>query len=251
MIPIFIYVLEYIYVFMRIYISHSVGCAQWNMPALYAGTHFANACRTGRYREPDRGIVKILDWDYRAFLKTPEKIKTRHLEIVKEDKGIETIMSIDLWDHNVDECLEYTDELLKHANRVLIPVHHYTKELIDGGYQLAYPNANWFAGNVFPPGEYRDLITHVLGGAPNVQYDLVNTNQVDIFGKPLRFKNVESVDGNQIFNVAIRAGKVWYYEKPHWRKPREVISNQEIFIKSLQNMEKLWHGEKNENERDI
>lgn len=213
---------------MRIYISHSTGCAGWDMPSIYAGTTFANACRTTRYKPADRGIVKMLDWDYQAYQKNPEMVKTRHLEIARDDPGIEVVMSMDLWAHNTDEALAYTDELAKHADRVLVPAHYFPARLRD--HTIALPNANWFAANTPCPARFRDNVTHLLGGSPHAQLRLA----------PL-YPKLESVDGNQIFNVAVRAGKYWSKTPPHWRKSPG-LTNEQLFHVSVRNVDAAWAG---------
>ena len=214
----------------NIYISHSVGCVGWDMERIYQNTLFQTGCRTMRFKDADIGKVKMLDWDFLEWEKKPAKVEARHLELAR-DYEFEVVMSMDLWKHNIHEALSYADELQKHTDQVLIPIHYYVPELLQ--YDLAYPNANWFAGNVFPPADYRDRITHILGGSPQSQIAHLTTSQIDLFGHSLKFKKVTSIDGNQIFNVAIRAGKEWYPEKPYWRKAEVEIPNELIFRNSV------------------
>jgi len=214
---------------MKIYISHSVGCAGWDLPAIYEGTTFQNACRTMRFKVADKGLVKMLDWDYKEWKKDPEKVEKRHLELCQEE-NFEVVMSMDLWKDNVQEALDFADMLQDYTDRVLVPAHYYPPELIN--YQVAYPNANWFAKNVFPPVDYHDNITHLLGGSPQSQLRLAAL-----------FPNIQSVDGNQIFNVAIRHGKYWTWKRGKgdcWIKPRREMSNDEIFKRSVQNVDHTW-----------
>ncbi|MHA1382336.1 MAG: DUF6610 family protein [Candidatus Helarchaeota archaeon] len=219
---------------MRIYISHSVGCAGWDMENIFEDTLFRTGCRTSRFKEKDIGKVKMLDWDYLEWKKKPEIIKEKHLDLVKNNK-FEVVMSMDLWKDNFNEVIDYTNELKRYCEKVLIPVHYFTPEILE--YDLAYPNANWFTGNVFPPKEYRDKIIHILGGSPQSQIKLITTTQKDLFGNDLRFKNVQSIDGNQIFNVSIQAGKYWSPIKPYWRKPKKKMTNEEIFKISVKNLD--------------
>lgn len=223
---------------MKIYISHSVGCATWDMEAIFQGTSFQTACRTMRYREKDYGKVKMLDWDYLEWKKFPGKVKEKHLRLVKEH-DFEVVMSMDYWGYNRIECLNYTDELQKYTDRVLIPVHTYTPELKE--YELAYPNANWFKENSYVPAEYRSQITHLLGGSPQAQKEKITTTQLDMHGQKVSLPNIESVDGNQIFNVSIRAGKYWSPLKPYWCKPKKKMTNEEIFQLSVKNVEQYWN----------
>ena len=186
---------------------------------------------------PKEKEVKMLDWDYRAFLKHPEKIKKKHLQLVKEHT-FDVVMSMDLWSTNWEDALKYANELKKHASRVLIPVHYFVEELLD--HEMALPNANWFGSNVFPPGEYRDKVTHLLGGSPQSQLKLMtNKKDKDLEGYSLRLKNIESVDGNQMFWCAVRHGKYWLPHKPFWFKPDKTIPNQEIFEMSLFSYNKI------------
>ncbi len=208
----------------KIYISHTVGCSGWDLPDIYKNTLFNIGCRTMRFREKDKGKVKMLDWDYKSFLKRPEKIKDRHLELTKQE-NFQVVMSMDYWKNNRKECLEYTNELKKYCDRVLIPIHYYHPELLD--YDLAYPNANWFADNKPIPGDYKSKISHILGGSPQKQLR---------FLKDLEYTNIESIDGNQLFNVAIKHGRYWSTLGDHWYKPSN-MTNEEIFRKSIKNFD--------------
>jgi len=218
---------------MNIYISHSVGCAGWDMEGIFKGTSFQTGCRTSRFKDADKGKVKMLDWDYLEWEKRPDLIENWHLQLVREN-DFDVVMSMDLWHNNIHKALQYADKLAKITNRVLIPVHHYSPELRD--YELAYPNANWFTKNKYPPHDYRELFKHILGGSPQSQIKLLNTTQRDIWGHPMKFKKIESIDGNQIFNMSIRTGKIWHPTKPYWRKPKDEMTNEEIFKRSVHNL---------------
>lgn len=216
-----------------IFISHSTGCYGWNMDQIYKDFPlFKNACRTMRFKEKDRNIVKMLDWDYREWLKVPDKVKKRHLELSQTEE-FDVIMSMDLWDFNIEESIGFYWKIKENCKRCLIPIHHYCDKIID--LDLAYPNANWFVSNTFPPIEFRNQITHILGGSPQSQIRLITTDQIDLFSNSIRFKQVISLDGNQLFNASIYYGKYWINRKPFWKKPRKEIPNQEIFRRSLEN----------------
>ncbi len=221
---------------MNIYISHTAICSGWDIDAIFLGTNFKKAARTNAVRNkgPKESNVKMLDWDFRGWQKHPDQIEADHLQNTK-DYDFEVVMSMDYWKDNQQKCLDYTDKLLKYCDRVLILVHYWDMNL--KGYDLAYPNANWFAGNVFPPADYRDQIKHILGGSPQSQIKHLTTNQIDLFGHGLKFKKVESIDGNQIFNVAIRAGKEWFAKKPYWRKAAVQIPNEQIFRNSVKKLD--------------
>lgn len=219
---------------MDIFISHTVGCSGWDMPEIYKGTNFKIASRTSDYIKYLSKDIQMLDWDFRRWEKKPQEIEDLHLQIVK-DYDIEVVMSMDIWDYNIKKSLEYADKLQKHTDKVLIPVHYYCKELLD--YDLAYPNANWFAKNVFPSHEYRDNIKHILGGSPQKQIEHLTTNQLDIEGYSKKFSKVESIDGNQLFVCATRHGKEWYVTKPHWRNNGNDISNEQKFKNSVKRLD--------------
>lgn len=229
-----------------VFISHSSGCAGWNMPEIYQDFPlFKNGCRTLRFKDKDRGIVKMLDWDYRNWLKDPTRVEEKHLQLAREE-DLEVIMSMDLWEDNVEKALAYCDRIQKYSNsnsnRVLVPVHYYCKQL--RGYELAYPNANWFAKNSFPPVEYIDQITHILGGSPQSQLRLITKGQYDLLGNSIDFRKVVTLDGNQFFNVAIRHGKFWQSRKPYWYKPLHTqLPNILLFRKSLNNFQRILKGE--------
>lgn len=215
----------------EVYISHTIGCTGWNVDEIYSHfPRFKKGARTGNYAKEKN--VKMLDFDFRKFQKYPDKTKEEHLRLAKEFK-FETIMSMDLWSHNIEECLNFTDELKKHCKRVLIPIHDY---------ELALPNANWFASNVFPPGEYRFHVTHILGGSPQSQIGLLTNKQQDLYGDRENLPNVKSIDGNQIFVVATHHGKFWGPPRPYWHKPDPIISNENIFIKSIFNLDLALNG---------
>lgn len=221
---------------MNIYISHSVGCAGWNMLRIYEGTNFKLGCRTSRFKPKKDKDIQMLDWDYLEWKKTPEKIEVKHLEIAKE-YDIETVMSMDLWDYNVNKALEYANKLLKYTNRVYIPCHYWEDiRLLE--YDLAYPNANWFSKNTIPTSQLRGHIKHILGGSPQSQIKHLTTTQRDLNNKSLQFPNVVSLDGNQLFNCAIRNGKEWYIDKPYWRNHGNEIPNEQKFRNSVKRFDK-------------
>lgn len=210
---------------MNIFISHTVGCTGWKMDEIYKNTNFKIACRTTRFSKKDIGKVKMLDWEYLEWKKRPEKVKQRHWQLTQENH-FEVVMSMDVWRYNLTEAIEFYETLK--ADNVYIPVHYYHKELL--AYDLAYPNANWFSKNLFPPVEYRKNIKHILGGSPQSQVKLIRRNY---------FPNLKSIDGNQIFNLAIRAGKYWSHIKPYWHKPKNKETNEEIFKRSVFNLNEI------------
>lgn len=224
---------------MRIYMSYSIGFNDWNFDELHKGTDVRLGCPTMRFRE-DKDGIKMLDWDYREWKKRPAKVEERHLDIVK-NHDLEVVMSMDAWPDNVERCIEYTRELLEHVDRVLIPFHVLDPRLLE--FDLAYPNANWFSSNVFPTKEFRKKVTHVLGGSPSSQVSLCTTDQRDLHGDAVRFPNIDSVDGNQIFNAAFITGKYWSEKRPHWRKPKGAqLTVQQIYKVSIDNITQTWNA---------
>jgi len=219
---------------MKIYISHTAKCTGWDVGALYKKYSISLGARTMRFNSEED--IKMLDWDYREFTKNPEKLREKHLEIAR-DYDFDVVMSMDLFENNVSEALEYADMLLKYQDKVLIPVHHYDPRILD--YDLAYPNANWFCKNRLPPPKYCGNIKHILGGSPQSQLRLIRMNQktLDFNGlNIIKFMNIESIDGNQIFNVATFFGRYWKNKKPYWFKPKVKKTNFECFEISLKNV---------------
>ena len=67
----------------KVYLSHTCGCTGWNIDTLYKKyKRYFKASRTMGF--PKEKEVKMLDWDYREFQKHPDKIKEKHLQLVKE-----------------------------------------------------------------------------------------------------------------------------------------------------------------------
>ena len=166
---------------------------------------------------------KMLDWDF----KKPNF--ERHLQKVK-DHDFEVVMSMDITAKNeVEDALKFTNQLLKYTNRVVIPIHYFDKRLAD--YELAFPNTTKFnpnsAKNLGFITDFQDQVTHILGGSPDKQIDLLNY-----------FPNVVSLDGNSIFWVAVRYGKAW---KNKWVKI-EGLTNEEIFKQSIYNLNNIFGG---------
>jgi len=215
----------------RVYISHTSGCTGWAMEDIISGTVFGLAHRTMDKPFRARGC-KMLDWDYREFMKDPKRVKERHLKLAMEN-DYEVIMSMDLWRDNINESLKYADMLEKYCDRVLIPVHHFCDDL--AGRELALPNANWFTTNPAVPDEFRAQITHLLGGSPQSHLEKILNSAVDLNGNKIRLGNIKSVDGNQAFRVAIK-GKYWTPHRPFWLKPAYRLTNEQIFRISVSNM---------------
>lgn len=115
---------------MNIYISHTAVCSGWDIDEIFKGTKFLKAARTNAVKNkgPAESDVKMLDWDFRGWLKNPNKIEQDHLQNAK-DYNFDVIMSMDLFDYNINECFKYTDELKKYCKRVLIPIHHFVLRL--------------------------------------------------------------------------------------------------------------------------
>jgi hypothetical protein len=206
------------------------------MEGIYGKTQFGLGCRTSRFKPEVDKNIEMLDWDYLEWKDNPKEIEEKHLEITKKYQP-ETVMSMDLWEYNIEEAIDYALRLQQFCDRVLIPVHHWTEELLE--FDLAYPNANWFADNNFPPAKYIPYIKHILGGSPQSQIKHLTTSQVDLEGNSLRFSGVESIDGNQIFNAAIRYGKEWYPHKPYWRNNGNDIENEVKFRNSVKRLDKV------------
>lgn len=220
---------------MKIFLSHTSGCTGWKMEDIFENTIFEFAHRTGQ--RPFKNVnCRMLDFDYRKYKNAPGKIKKKHLEYARSN-NYEVIMSMDLWRDNLEECIRFTEELEKYCDRVLIPVHFFHENL--NGYEFALPNANWFEKNPAIPIAARSKITHLLGGSPHSHLRKILNTENDFWGNSLSLTNIKSVDGNQIFRVAIK-GKFWAPVKPFWFKPFISLSNEQIFTISVNNVNEIF-----------
>nr|URC17511.1 MAG: hypothetical protein [Lokiarchaeota virus Skoll Meg22_1214] len=217
----------------RVYSSHTAHCSGWDVDKIYEGTCFRKSCRTLNWVE-EPGI-KMLDWDYRNA-RDIEKMKKIHLEIVKNN-DFELVMGMDAFSHNFREAIQYAEELKQYCDNVLIPFHCLELELLD--HDLAYPNVNKNTKRIPIMAEFAPKIKHVLGGSPCSQIRLLCLNQKTLDGKIIKLKNVTSMDCNNFFTIAIRAGKYWEPRPPFWRKPRSFMRTEEIFKKSIHNFDKV------------
>jgi len=211
-----------------IYISHTAKCTGWDIDSIYKETTFKKGARTMGYVR-EKG-VRMLDWDYREYKKRPTKVLDKHIELMNTT-DIEVVMMPDYWSILDKDLILYVMNMCEKDIRRVIPVHAFDKWLLD--YELAYPNANWFSKNKFPPLKYRDNITHILGGSPQSQIKHLTTTQLDLEDNLLRFKNIQSIDGNQLFNCAVHHGKEWFSYKPHWRNLGNDIPNEVKFSNSI------------------
>ena len=199
----------------RVYITHTVGCSGWDLDRIFKDTVFRKAIHT--HQKYEHG-VKMLDWDFKK--PDPE----RHLEMAKR-YDFEVVMAPDIWTaEDKNKTLKIADKLENYVDRVVIPIHYYDDDL--AGYELAYPNARkfnpkagWRLGLI---SEFKDYVTHILGGSPHSQLKLAKY-----------FPNLKSLDGNLVFWCAVHYGKYWDWG---WKKPEEPLKNEEIFRISIQNM---------------
>ena len=201
----------------RIYITHTVYCSGWNLDNILENTIFRKAMHT--HQKYETGI-KMLDWDFK---------KPDHEEHLQKAKtyDFEVVMAPDVWsEEDINFSRKMADKLSKYVDRVVIPIHYYDENL--SGYELAYPNARKFnpkAGkNLSLLWEFRDQVTHILGGSPHSQLKLAK-----------HFPNLKSLDGNLIFWSAVHYGRFWDWG---WKKPHEQLSNEEIFKISVRNFQK-------------
>lgn len=208
---------------MEYYISHTAYCTGWNIDSMYEGTIFKKSARTSRFK---REGVRMLDWDYRKFKTNQDKIIRKHIEIINSNHDLEIVMLPDYFGKE-QQLIESMVRDIENVDgvRFLIPVHKFDKWLLD--WDLALPNANWFAENPDVPLEYYDNIRHILGGSPHSHIQLVD-----------EFEKVESLDGNQIFNCAIKFGKYWQNDFPRWVKHNG--TNKEAFEISIKNVNEVF-----------
>jgi len=178
-----------------------------------------------------REEIQFLDWDFRKAKYNFWDIAYKHLLLTREIRP-RLVMAPDIMHNDTEEKirrkLEYIDKLMKYVDRVVIPIHKYSKLLKD--YELGYPNSPSFSPeNAFWVYEIQDQVTHLLGGSPHRQAMMLKY-----------FPNVKSLDGNTIFRAAVSYGKIWYPEKPHWRRPKKYLGYAEIFRRSALNVIKFW-----------
>ena len=213
-----------------IYISHSVGCAGWDMEKIFEGTLFKTGCRTSRFRQGKDDNIKMLDWDF----KKPDWDK--HLEIVRTHPNLEVVMAPDYFrDTDIKDLIDKVELLKECCKRVVIPIHAFNDKLLD--YELAYPNIFSFnpTKKRYWIWNFKDAITHILGGSPLRQFKM-----------SAYFPNLKSVDGNWIFNLAIRFGKYCLQNGKEVGPKNRIYPNgktyttKEIFEFSVRNIDAFW-----------
>lgn len=207
---------------MKVYITHTAYCSGWELDNILNKTIFEKSINTHQTWGEEK-MPKMLDWDF----KNPDW--EEHLRKTKE-YDFEIVMAPDCWKRNVKESLKKTEILNNHSRRVVLPIHYYSEDLMEE-FELAYPNASGFnkeAGKDLPlVSSFGKYITHILGGSPHSHLDLSGY-----------FPNLESVDGNQIFWVAVHFGKYW--KDGSWIKPEPELTNEECFRKSVENVDKKF-----------
>lgn len=206
--------------------SHTAYCSGWNIDKLYTGTIFKKSARTMRFRFDEQ--IDMLDWDYRQYLRNPDKVFNRHIDIINSS-DVKVAMLPDFFKSSDKQMIQELEKKISRNIRMLIPVHSFEKWLLD--YELALPNANWFKANPDVPLEYYDNITHILGGSPHSHIQLVG-----------EFEQVITLDGNQIFNMAIKACKSWQNDFPKWKKIKP--TNLEAFKLSIKNVNEVFSNGK-------
>lgn len=211
----------------RIYITHTCYCSGWGIDSIFEDTIFAKAIHTNQKHEDG---VKMLDWDFR------KPNWERHLHKVKTH-DFECVMAPDVQNKDeVDQVIDYTEKLLNHCDRIVIPIHYFDERL--EGYELAYPNAKKFNANAKKElgfsWDFSKHVTHILGGSPQSQLRQSNY-----------FPNLKSLDGNLIFWCAVWYGQYW---NGRWVK-QTGMTNQECFALSVMNLNKAVRGMLCENTR--
>lgn len=205
-----------------IYITHTAYLAGWDLEDIFKGTLFKKSATTSRI--PKDGSFAMLDWDFRS-VEGRGLIPTwkKHLQIVKSFKP-ETVMSPDLWIDNWKFAYSKYKALTRICDRVVMPVHVPPKR---SGLDLAWPMGVWTNDNV-AVWEVADDVKHLLGGNPHAQLEMSNY-----------FPNLRSIDGNQIYVVALRFGKYW---RGRWIKPNPRWSTEECFRESVRNISDSWNS---------
>ena len=205
------------------------------MDAIFAGTLFAKACRTGRWSKGQRGEsgIRMLDWDFTLA------DADLHLEIARSEP-LEVVMAPDLFiDTDVTWLLSLAQKLRCYVKRVVIPVHYVNQAVLESGFELAYPLAaemsrrGDFVGKGFSGwlGAIAGRVTHVLGGAPHHQMRMA-----------CYFPNLCSVDGNGLFQAATRYGSFWAGRlvMPFRERMEPRPSCEEAFRRSVANVDRFW-----------
>lgn len=219
-----------------IYISHTAQCTGWDLDNILKGTIFKKACRTSRWPMNGEGpSIKMLDWDYRK----PNWDK--HLTLTKQFQDtLEVVMAPDLFHKaDIEIRLIQVSQLLRYIDRVIIPIHCWHDKLHN--YEVAYPNAKKFnpVKKNYWLWDFKDSVTHILGGSPQSQYEMSGY-----------FPNLKSIDGNTIFQSAVRHGSYWDGNWISTSKWKERITNEEAFRRSVKAVNDLWqtseqHGDHN------
>lgn len=203
------------------FIAHTSECSGWNLDELLKDSIFKKSARTWRF--PTIESVQMLDWDFRkveskGFTHTWKK----HLQLVKSH-SFDVVMSPDLWHGEFLQAYKAYLELRKYCKRVVMPVHVPPPEGYD--IEIAWPMGVWTVDTV-AVWEVQEQTTHLLGGSPHAQLRMSKY-----------FPNLKTVDGNQAFWCAVHYGKYW---SGTWKKPKEQLSNQECFRKSVENITEAW-----------
>ena len=206
------------------YIAHTSECSGWNLDDILKGTIFKKSARTWRF--PEQEQVQMLDWDFRrlegrGFANTWKQ----HLFLAKtNDFGV--IMSPDLFHGEWMRAYSAYFELKKHCKRVVMPVHVCLPDTEESEeIEIAWPMGVWTKDYV-AVWEVQEQVTHLLGGSPHAQLKMAKY-----------FPNLRTIDGNQAFWCAVKFGKYW---DKRWIKPDKILSNEECFRLSIENITDAW-----------
>lgn len=209
-----------------VYISHTQYCSGWDIDNIIKGTVFKKACANTRFpKNEEAETIKMVDWDFKRAKKNYNKVWDLHLNLCKS-YDFDVVFAPDSFvDSNPDDLINKVETLLDLQKRVVIPVHGWFEEYI--GYELGLPTAGNF--NPCPKNfwlwDIKEQITHILGGSPH--------SHIDYMGY---CPNLITVDGNQCFTLATKAGKYWKSGK--WLKPEYEMSNEDIFKLSIDNVDR-------------
>ena len=204
-----------------IYTTHTCRNSGWDIDEIFEGTIFKLSAPT--WRIPKDKPFQMLDWDFRQIEKRGlDQTWLRHSNIaLKHD--LEVVMTPDLWFNNWGWAYDRYCELKSICNRVVMPVHIPPQ---DYDIEVAWPMGVWTKDSV-AVWDVSDKVTHLLGGSPHAQLEMSNY-----------FPNLQSVDGNQIFFIAIRFGKYW--KKGRWINSDPPVSREECFRRSVTNISDAW-----------
>jgi hypothetical protein len=144
-------------------------------------------------RPPERIPVKFIDW---PFLEDDPDFE-RHLNAVKRENPKYAVAPDIQTPDDLLPVLSKADTLANHAEIVIVVPKGVKPDKIPSRFRVGIPAQEEFGGVPWPIWEYRNCRScHILGGSPNIQFELEN------------YVNVHSVDSASPLKGA-SYGDVW------------------------------------------